>query len=873
LLEFFRAGKTAQRGTTVVVTGEAGIGKSRLISEFTALARTERCAVLEGVCREYLPAPFALFADALRKDPAGARVEAELRKVEAARVPSADVERRRRFELVEGHLRRRAAIDGALILSIEDLHWCDSASIDLLRFLIGRLSDAPILMVATYRSEAASGAAAPLLGTLVREGAVQLALDRLSDRHIAELLRSIAATLDEVSEAELARIEELAEGRPLVAEELLRAAVDGSIPSSIRVGIIERFRRLDEPARAVLCSAAVIGRSFDVALLERVTEMPVAAILSTLREARNLQLIDDDGGALMRFRHAITREVLYGELLSVEVRPRHSRIAQALETDVPPRLDEAAYHWSAAGDEPRAVDANDAAGDRAAAIYAYGDAARFYERAVRLAVGKRRAKIIEKLAFALCAIGKMDAARTWCETGSVLLDQLGEFEAALRLKLWIARQLYESGEVERAFSTIDAVRAALDERPAASVRATADTTLAAMLATVGRADEALELIGRLDPASCEADPVDGFRMHNARGIALFSLARYAQAQIAYARAAALPGITDELRLYAKLNGGNASLNSGDTNGAALAYGDARTLAERGGFERHKAMVASSLALVALYRGDVMDALRWYVAVLENASAVAMTIGFAHAVGIRLLGLLGNLPQLVELDVMRAVEEAFRLRESQTTAIVCGAAAQLLLDRGDEAGAVSLVRRALAAVTVPDYAYWLCDAASRSRDTASLERSRELLVRATADGSNSPALAYLALFDARRLTPRTALESAARAAAVAFERIGWPIEAATAYGVAGDLAVVEALYARCGIVRARARPDRYGFSPREREVAQLAARGYTSREIGEALSIGERTVETHLGRVFRKTGVRTRTELAAHLLPRSRDVGP
>ena len=308
----------------------------------------------------------------------------------------------------------------------------------------------------------------------------------------------------------------------------------------------------------------------------------------------------------------------------------------------------------------------------------------------------------------------------------------------------------------------------------------------------------------------------------------------------------------------------ASLNSGETETAAQAYEDARALADKGGFERHKAMVASSLALVALYRGDVVNALKWYVAVIENTSAVAMTTGFVHAVGIRLLGLLGNIPQLADLDVTRAVDEAFRLQESQTTAIVCGAAAQLLLERGDTAGAESIVRRALAVITVPDYAYWLCDAAGRSGDSASAEQARELLVRATANGANRPALAHLALFDARRLTHRAALESAAREAGLAFERIGWPLEAAAAYGAAGDAAAVEMLHARCGILRDRTRPDRERFSPREREVAQLAARGYTSREIGEALHIGERTVETHLSRVFRKTGVRTRIELAAHL---------
>jgi DNA-binding CsgD family transcriptional regulator/tetratricopeptide (TPR) repeat protein len=855
LLDLFRAGKTSQHGSTIVVSGEAGIGKSRLIRELTDFVRRERCLVLEGSCLEYLSTPFAPFVDALRKDPAGAHLEEELRRVEPARVASADLERRRRFELVEKHLRRRAAVEGAILLTIEDLHWCDAASIDLLRFLLSRLRQAPVLIVTTYRNDDPHAGRAPLIGTLARDGATVLELEPLNDRHIAELLRSTARR-SSLSDIDLERIEALAEGRPLVAEELLRAAVDGAIPTSIRSGILERFWALDEPARDVLCTAAVIGRSFDVGLLERVIDGGRAPILATLRKARNLQLIVEDDDALMRFRHAITREILYGELLTAEVRPRHSRTAHALEAESPPRLDEAAYHWAAANDSARAVDANDAAGDRATAIYAYGDAARFYERAVRFAAGKRRVAVIEKLAFALCAVGKMEAARMWCEEGSTLLEALDEYESALRLKLWIARQFYESGEVERAFGAVDAVRAALDSRPTARVRATADTTLAAMLATVGRAQDALDLMATLDEDECESDPVDGFRLHNARGIALFSLGQYDEAQRSYARAAAWPGITDELRLYAKINGGNASLNSGETEMAEQAYDEARTLADRGGFERHKAMVASSLALVALYRGQLSEALRWYLAVIENASAVAMTVGFAHAVGIRLLGFLGSAPPLAELDVMRVADEAFRLRESQTAAIVCGAAAQLLLDRGETERASTLIRRAFSVVTVPDYAYW--------PESPAVQQARGLLVSATANGANRPALAHLRLFDARCSEHAQARESAAREAATMFERIGWPLEAAAAYAVAGDAAAASELRVRCGVVRDAPASDRYRFSPRERAVAQLAARGYTSREIGAALNIGERTVETHLSRVFRKTGVRTRIELAARL---------
>ena len=489
----FRRCKIEGTGSAILVGGEAGVGKSRLLREFEERVRRERCLVLHGVCVEYVSTPYEPLVEALIAGDQASPIARELRGL-SERVGTPEAERLRRFRLVEKHLRRRCEQAGALILAIEDLQWSDAATLDLWRHLARRLSDAPAMILGTYRSDliAQDAVRAAQLSRAVREGIGNFTLAPLSDFEIGTLLVRATEGGRELPPQQLGRIIELAEGSPLVAEELLRSALDGAggdaarIPGSVAASIAERTAELSAKEREALLAASVIGREFDADLLAALIEAPHDEILAALRRARNLQLVvERPDRPSFRFRHAMTRETLYRELLQSQSRRLHGRIAELLEGSAHANEDEIAYHLWAAGDAARALPANEAAGDRFAAMYAYGDASRSYERALDLARDYDRARLVEKASFALSMVGDIARARFWCEVGAEELRRSGQEHPAFFLMLRLARQLYASGDVNRALETAELVRAELRTQEPAEVHYHAAATLAGFLPRLG----------------------------------------------------------------------------------------------------------------------------------------------------------------------------------------------------------------------------------------------------------------------------------------------------------------------------------------------------------------------------------------------------
>ena len=161
------------------------------------------------------------------------------------------------------------------------------------------------------------------------------------------------------------------------------------IPDTLRSSVLQRVRRMDRAARGVLMLAAVIGRRFPVALLAATASCPETRVRAALESACELQLIaaEDSAGEVYLFRHALTRDIIYAELVSLRMRPFHRNIARALERarsggDVP--LEDLAYHSWAAADATRALRYNELAGDNAAAVHAHDNARAYYLRALSL---------------------------------------------------------------------------------------------------------------------------------------------------------------------------------------------------------------------------------------------------------------------------------------------------------------------------------------------------------------------------------------------------------------------------------------------------------------------------------------------------------
>jgi DNA-binding CsgD family transcriptional regulator/tetratricopeptide (TPR) repeat protein len=364
---------------TVLVGGEAGVGKSRLVSEFAERSRGSGARVLTGGCLE-LGAdglPFAPFTSVLRelvRDlgadgiaellPAGATRELARLLPEFGEPAGADEAGEARARLFEQVLvlLEQLADAGPVVLVIEDAHWADRSTRDLMAFLIRNQNSLDgLLIVVTYRSDDLhrTHPLRPLLAELDRIGWVtRMELGRLSRRDTGELVARLIG--HEPGEDELDRIYRRTEGNPLFIEALLGEGELGSgLPESLRDLLVAGVRRLPEETQEVVRVASTAGERVGHALLAAVTGLDSAGLARALRPAvaANVLLTDSDGFA---FRHALIREAVQDELLPGEGGQLHSRFAGAIGADpalVPPGRApaEQAHHWYAAHDTTRAL--------------------------------------------------------------------------------------------------------------------------------------------------------------------------------------------------------------------------------------------------------------------------------------------------------------------------------------------------------------------------------------------------------------------------------------------------------------------------------------------------------------------------------------
>jgi DNA-binding SARP family transcriptional activator len=324
-------------GRLVLVSGEPGIGKTRLLAEAAGDA-------LYGRCYEDSLTPYQPFVEALGEV-----------------LPEADGEggRWRLFEAIG------ARLEGA-VLVLDDLHWADAGTLRLLVHLLRR--PRPPALAGAYRDAEVSRALADTLADLRRDGRVErVALTGLTRPEVAELVgEPLAATLH----AQTA-------GNPFFVEQLRRHLADGGDPAAVPAGVQEvigrRVSRLDPDARRVLALAAVAGQRFDLSPLETVLEQ--LDVLAALEEAERAQMLREERPGRYAFAHALVRETLYGELSLTRRARMHRALADALPED---RLAERAHHALEAGDASLALPAA-AAATRA---FAYEDAAALCERAL-----------------------------------------------------------------------------------------------------------------------------------------------------------------------------------------------------------------------------------------------------------------------------------------------------------------------------------------------------------------------------------------------------------------------------------------------------------------------------------------------------------
>ena len=417
------AGERAAGGTptAVVVGGEAGVGKTRLVGEVVAAARAAGATVLHGGCVELggEGVPFAPLVEALRAfvrdldEPELARMVPGQSRVELARLlpelgppagpgdragfggdPGPWSEQGRLFELLLGLLERLGS-ERPAVLVVEDLHWADRSTRDLLAFLVRNLRRGRLLLVMTYRSDELHRRhpLRPFLAELDRGRRVErLELARFGRAEVAAQLAGIRGA---PPAAELAqRIHARSGGNAFFVEELAAVAdtggqADGELPPSLRDTLLARIELLGEPTQQVLRVLAVAAAAVPDPLLAEVAALGEAELLAGLREAVSAHvLLVDAGDGAYGFRHALVKEAVYAELLPGERTRLHARFAAALAGrdggGEPGLAAELAWHWYAAHDLEQALPAAVEAGLAAERACAFAEAQRQFERALEL---------------------------------------------------------------------------------------------------------------------------------------------------------------------------------------------------------------------------------------------------------------------------------------------------------------------------------------------------------------------------------------------------------------------------------------------------------------------------------------------------------
>jgi DNA-binding CsgD family transcriptional regulator len=494
----------AGHAVTALVGGDAGVGKSRLVAEVMAVAGHRGFTVLCGQCAEIGDSvPYLPFADAFRTAPPDIEQAVKARPVLARLLPDggepahgtdpSGMARQQMFGAVLGALAELAAAS-PLLLVLEDLHWADATTRHLVTFLARMLRRERVAIIGTYRTDDLNrrhplGEVVAELGRLPSVTLVELG--PLPAAALAEHLSNLPNAPSRLSTALLSSLVDRAEGNAYYAEELLAASSgsSGVLPSGLAALLLARVARVSGAAQQVLRAAAVAGRRADDQLVLAASALDDAEYEEAVRELVAHQLLVPDGPDGYRFRHALLREAVYGDLLPGERTRLHGRFA-ALLADVPGAAAELAYHSLVSHDVPGALRASVRAGGEAARIGAPAEAHRHYDHALELwdrvadaeeLAGMSRGQLGLKSAFAAAASGDVPRAIQLLRHIRAGLGEDATAEFRTRTGERLAYYLLQSDEPGWAANALRVIRETVEQAPAgppSPVRAQAMATYA-----------------------------------------------------------------------------------------------------------------------------------------------------------------------------------------------------------------------------------------------------------------------------------------------------------------------------------------------------------------------------------------------------------
>jgi DNA-binding CsgD family transcriptional regulator/tetratricopeptide (TPR) repeat protein len=910
-------------GTTVLVSGEAGIGKTRLTGELTRRAGDAGFEVLLGRAIDLVGTelPFHPFAEALR--PLG----------EPWRVGgSTTVSQLQVFEETLARLTDRAASAPVLVV-LEDLHWADTSSLDLLVFLAHNLDGRRVLLLATYRADELSSVdRMRRFADGVRRSASVLELE-LGPLDSEELTALLAARADSPLPAALTKtIVARSEGNPFFAEELVAAAVDqrGELPRRLRDLLLQRIARLDGRTQELLQLASALGRDFGYALLCAVAGLREHDVRESLRRAiEQGVLVVEPATDGFRFRHALLAEAIYATILPGEREELHARIADELARSAAATPAELAPHWAAAGRNTEALVASVEAARQAEALFGLAEALAHVERALELwETVPTAAELVNVDLAELCSWTAELSSSTGSAPRAVELQRRaielvgeGDRRRAALLYARLSRYLYECGKDDGGLAAQERAVELVPGEPPSAERAEVLFRLGSGLRLAWRFEESLAVCQEaLAVARAVGARQAEFRALDVLGSDLVYLGR------------AEEGLTHLRQVF------ELAAESGDPLELRVAYvslTDAYTMLGRpreaarlgaAGLEAMRGSGVENTVLEANYIEALLYVGEWDTA--DEASAAALRAVTA------------NYPYM--LLCIRAYLEIGRGRFDEARAHLDAALETLRPDRGLGIYDVLVAELALwerrwteAAAAVEDslsgarlrqaaqLRVWFSATGLRAQaELAALARARHdedavrtwlararkligVARRAAAEASavTPDAHGWLALAEAEYQRARgVARPESWSEAAETWERLERPplaaycrwrqSEALVAVGAARAEASVPLREAHAVATRIGAEPLRrelellaqrarldlaapeaptggrqaleetLGLTPREAEVLTLVARGYTNREIADTLVISVKTASVHVSHILRKLDAPNRLEAAA-----------
>jgi DNA-binding CsgD family transcriptional regulator len=886
-------------GSLVFVTGEAGIGKSRLVREVAVEARARGVAVVTGRAvpggnsTPYRPLTEALLQALRDRTVPDDRDLAPWLPALGAIVPAlrgeghGDATPTVRGEAVLRILRRLAR-PGALVMVLEDLHWADPDTLAVIEYLGDNIGSEPLLCLATSRSEQPSAALDLVRRVHGRRSAAHLPLGRLDDEHVADMVRACMPGADA---GVVAQVQHAAEGVPFLVEEVLASP---GVPSSFADTVRVRLADLGDDGLRVLQVAAVLGRHFDWRLLPAATGLAGSVVTAALERCVGCQLLAVHG-AEFRFRHALTRDAVLQELLPPTRAALAGRALAAVEAAHPELRgswrDVAADLAAQCGDRDRAGVLLTASGGASLERGALATAVETLRRAVGLLDdGDRRAAAEARLVEALALAGRVDEAMA---VGDRLIIQLGQGGAVASARAEVHLQLAHAAVAATRWPVaslhVDAAKGLLaaDPQPALSARAAVleaevafagddidgARRLAESVLTSGDAGpdaccHALELIGR----SQRINDLDAARQTFERA---FSAADAAQLEIWRLRALHELG-TIEMFDHA----------------GTRRLGEARRTADDLGALSTAAVIDLQLSAAFVFRFALDEAAEHAHAAL----AISERLGLAQirALALVFVGEIHGLRQdrgEMERFLALAAAAAPGDPEIEGSAWGGGRAMAALLD-GDTSGAIDALGRGVSLLSMlqqqgPAHyrGLWPLLLASAGDKRAAAAIDEAVRAGVTVSRVNRGLLGYAdAILAGRRGERELATETARAADADLAHYCVWGdlarLQAAApaladgwgqpqTWLEAGQVSFaaygIDALAARCAELLGGRPPSRWtglGITAREADVLLLVAEGLANKEIAARLYLSPRTVEKHVESLMRKAGARSRTQLVA-----------